>query len=336
MHTARNRGTAMTASPARFRDRSITFANGSVGLDIDIPSANPRNYHQAISGAADMARVTIDGKLFLPPGKPDGAALPLVIVTPGSLGVAGSHLAHAETLTGIGIAAFVLDPFGARGVGSTVANQTQFSFAASAYDVLAAWKVLSADSRIDAQRIGAQGHSRGGSAVLTAATRRFADPALGKGKGLKAVLAAYPWSGHQFLDPVVGATEIRILMGDRDEWCSPMQVQGHVQAIRLTGGKATMRLFSGVAHSFDRGTPIQHIPEASVSPAAPTTYLADDGAFIHPLEGTPNARLVDRDVMVYALKAGYGSKGAAIGTRGDEANLFRADMIEFWRRTLLS
>ena len=185
------------------------------------------------------------------------------------------------------------------------------------------------------QRIGAQGHSRGGSAVLTAATRRFADPALGKGKGLKAVLAAYPWSGHQFLDPAVGATEVRILMGDRDEWCSPMQVQGHAQAIRLAGGKATMRLFSGVAHSFDRGTPIQHIPDASVSPAAPTTYLADDGAFIHPLEDTPNARLVDRDVMVYALKAGYGSKGAAIGTRGDEANLFRADMIEFWRRTLL-
>ena len=38
--------------------------------------------------------------------------------------------------------------------------------------------------------------------------------------------------------------------------------------------------------------------------------------------------------MVYALKAGYGAKGARIGTRGDEADLFRADMLEFWRRTL--
>jgi dienelactone hydrolase len=196
--------------------------------------------------------------------------------------------------------------------------------------------VLSARSEIDAKRIGAQGHSRGGSAVLTAATRRFADLAIGRGKGLAAVLAAYPWCGHQFLDPDVGATEIRILMGDRDEWCSPMQVQGHAQAIRLAGGKATLRLFGGVAHSFDRGTPLQRIEEASVSPAAPTAYLADDGAFIHPLQGTPDAGLVDRDLMVYALKAGYGVKGAAIGTRGDEANLFRADMIEFWRRTLVA
>lgn len=325
----------MTASPARFRDRSITFANGSAGRNIDIPSANPLNYHQAISQPADMARVVIDGKLFLPPGATGSKLLPVVIVTPGSLGVAATHLAHAEALTGIGIAAFVLDPFGARGVGSTVANQTQFSFAASAYDVLAAWKALSVLSEIDAMRIGAQGHSRGGSAVLTAATRRFADPAIGRDKGLRAVLAAYPWSGHQFLDPGVGDTQIRVLMGDRDEWCSPMQVQGHVQAIRLAGGSARLRLFAGAAHSFDRGTPLERIDEASVSPAAPTGYIAHDGAFIHPVESEPNPRLVDRDLMVYALKAGYGVKGAAIGTRGDEAALFRADMLEFWRRTLL-
>jgi dienelactone hydrolase len=324
----------MTTSPARFRERSIIFANGSVGQNIDIPSANPSNYYQAIGRPADMPRVLIDGKLFLPPGANGSAPPPLVIVAPGSLGVAASHLAHAEILTNAGIAAFVLDPFGARGIDSTVANQTQFSFAASAYDVLAAWKVLSSRSEVDGRRIGAQGHSRGGSAVLSAATRRFADAVVGAGNGLRSVLAAYPWSGHQFLDPGVGDTEVRILMGDRDEWCSPMQVQGHAQAIRLTGGKATLRLFGGAAHSFDRGTSLQRVEEALVSPAAPTSYLSDDGAFIHPLESDPNPALVDRDLMIYALKAGYGGKGATIGTRGDEADHFRADMLEFWQRTL--
>ena len=165
-----------------------------------------------------------------------------------------------------GFAAFVLDSFGARDVTSTVANQTQFSFAASAYDVLAAWKVLSAHPDIDTSRIGAQGHSRGGSAVLTAATRRFADAVVGDGAGFRSVLAAYPWSGHQFLDPSVDETEIRIIMGDADEWCSPMQVQGHCQAIRLSGGKATMRLIGGAHHSFDRGTGIENVADASVSP----------------------------------------------------------------------
>ena len=280
----------MTAAPAiieptRFRDQIIAL-DGRAGRNIDIPSASPVNYHQAISAPADMPPVTIDGKLFLPASS-GSAKLPLVMIVPGSLGVAPSHVAHAETLTRAGFASFVLDSFAARGVTSTVANQTQFSFAASAYDVLAAWKVLSALPGIDAARIGAQGHSRGGSAVLTAATRRFADAVIGKTAGLRGVLAAYPWSGHQFCDPRVGATAVRVVMGDADEWCSPMQVQGHCQAIRVAGGEAAMRLIAGAHHSFDRGTDIVDVANASVSPAAPTAYVADDGAFIHPTKDAP-------------------------------------------------
>ena len=324
----------MTASTAkRFRDRDVVLANGITGRNVDIPSASPVNYHQAISRPGDMPRITVDGKLFLPKGQ-GSAPLPLVMIIPGSLGVTAANLTHASTLTDAGIAAFVLDSFGERGVSSTVAKQTQFSFAASAYDVLAAWKIVSALPGIDASRTGTQGHSRGGAAVLTAATRRFADPVLGSAVGPVGVLGAYPWSGHQFLDPRVGRTEIRALIGDRDEWCSPMQVQGHCQAIRMAGGKATMRIVSGAHHSFDRGSPVIDIAEASVSPHAPTTYLADDGAFVHPLSETPDPQLVDRDVMVYSLKAGYGRKGAKLGSSPGDAELFRSEMLAFWRRVL--
>ena len=283
-----------------------------------------------------MPSITVDGKLFLPPAAARGqqSKWPVVLIIPGSLGVTAANLTHATTLTDAGIAAFVLDSFGARGVTSTVAKQTQFSFAASAYDVLAAWKVITSLPEIDAARTGTQGHSRGGAAVLTAATRRFADPVIGTGRGPIAVLGAYPWSGHQFLDPRVGSAEIRVLMGDRDEWCSPMQVQGHCQAIRLSGGTASMRLVAGAHHSFDRGSAVVDIAEASVSPHAPTTYLADDGAFIHPLQGSPDPALVDRDVMVYSLKAGYGKKGAKLGSNPGDAEIFRDDMLAFWRRTL--
>jgi dienelactone hydrolase len=328
--------TQAATSPALFRDQTISFAASGLGQNIEIPSASPRNYHQVISHPQDMPKVTVDGKLFLPASghRSKTEKLPLVMIVPGSLGVAPSHLAHAETLTAAGFATFVLDSFGARGVTSTIANQTQFSFAASAYDVLAAWQVLSRMPGIDATKIGAQGHSRGGSAVLTAATRRFADAVIGQDHGLAAVLTAYPWSGHQFCDPDVGATAVRVLMGDADEWCSPMQVQGHCQAIRLSGGDVSMRLIAGAHHSFDRGSEITDVAEASVSPAAPTAYLSDDGAFIHPIADTPSPDLGDRDLMVYALKAGYGRKGAKIGSRPGDSELFRADMLAFWQRVL--
>jgi hypothetical protein len=41
-----------------------------------------------------------------------------------------------------------------------------------------------------------------------------------------------------------------------------------------------------------------------------------------------------RDLMIYALKAGYGRKGARIGSGDGESELFKADMLAFWRRTL--
>lgn len=324
----------------RFRDQNIVFAadshGQSKGQNFEIPTANPANYFHVISNSADLPRLAIDGKLFLP-GSSDrkrNGKLPLVMVVPGSLGIAASHVKHAETVVADGFAAFVLDSFGARNVTSTVADQAQFSFAASAYDVLAAWQVLAEHPDIDASRIGAQGHSRGGSAVLTAATRRFADAVVGAGAGFRSVLPAYPWSGHQFLDPSVDETEIRVIMGDADEWCSPMQVQGHCQAIRLSGGRATMRLIGGAPHSFDRGTAIENIADAAVSPGAPTAYIANDGAFIHPLTGLADSKLVDRDLMVYALKAGYGRTGASIGSRDGDAEVFKTEMLAFWRRTL--
>jgi dienelactone hydrolase len=317
----------------RFGEQTVTFANGVRGETIAIPSANPRNYHQAISAPSAMPRVALDGQLFIPKGGA-GAKWPVVMIMPGSLGVAPSHVTHAETLVGQGIAAFVLDNFGGRNVTSTVANQTLFSFAASGYDVLAALKVLAARPEIDAARIGAQGHSRGGSAVLTAAARVFADAIVGRGAGLAGVLAAYPWCGHQFLKPGIGDTEVRVIIGDIDEWCSPMQAQAHCQAMRLASGKVSLRLVRGAHHSFDRGTAITDIPDAAVQPPAPTAYIADDGAMLHPLEDAPNPELTDRDIMVYGLKAGYGRKGAKIGSRDGDAELFKQDMLAFWKRVL--
>ena len=324
----------MTDTPlSRFRDRQVVLGNGSAGLPLTVPSASPLNYYQALSRPADMPTLNVDGQLFVPPDGPS-VSLPTVIVAPGSLGVGDAHLMHAETLTRSGFAAFVLDSFGERSASSTVANQTQFSFAASAYDVLAAWGVLAERPEVDANRIGAQGHSRGGSAVLMAATRRFADVVLGAGVGLHSVRAAYPWCGHQFRDPRVGSTRVHVLMGDRDEWCSPMQVQAYCHTVNLTGGDATVRLVGGAQHSFDRGTEIARIDEAKVSPAAPTAYIADDGAFVHPLESEPDPELVDRDLMVYALKAGYGQVGARIGSHEGEEKLFRVEMTAFWKDAL--
>ena len=309
----------------RFRDRSVTLA-GVVGRNVEIPSANPVNYHQAIDDPGGCEPLLADGKLFLP--RADGP-LPVVMVVPGSLGVAESHLGHAGTLLEAGYAAFVLDPFGPRSVVSTVANQTHYSFAASAFDVLAALRVLAAHAAIDADRISAQGHRRGGSAVLTAAVRSFADPIVGNDLALAGVYAAYPWCGHQFARPDVGPTRVRAIVGDRDDWLSVQQVQSQVQAINLTGGEASIRVVGGASHSFDRSEEVHEIPEASVAPGAPTTYIDDAGSMIDSLTGGPDASITDWDMFMAAIDADKGRLGAHIGSIGAQPEIFRQDMLAF-------
>ncbi|MEM7339848.1 MAG: dienelactone hydrolase family protein [Actinomycetota bacterium] len=324
------------AAGVRFAEQRIELTDPAgvdvVGEVVAVPSANPVNYHQVISDHAACPPITIDGQLFVPTAS--GGPHATVIVVPGSLGVGPNHLAHAETLFAAGWAVFVIDPFGPRAVASTVSNQTQYSFAASAYDVLAAVGVLAARPELAADRIAAQGHSRGGSAVTTAAMRRFADAVLGPDQALAAVYAAYPWCGHQFVDASIGPTAMRAIVGDQDDWLSVQQVQAQIATVAATGAAASVRVVPGAAHSFDRTEPVTAVPDASVAPTAPTIGIADDGALIDPYSGLADAHLADRDVFVQAIKHGFGVKGAHYGGSTDTAALFTADMLDFYRNVL--
>lgn len=310
--------------PDNFHQEPQTLTNGISGEIIEIPTANPGSYFEAISSPETMPTTEIFGQLFLPR---DVEPSSTVIVVPGSFGIAPSHIYKAELLTNAGYGTFVIDPFGTRGVTSTVANQTQYTFAASAYDVLAAARLLAKDNRINSSAIGAQGHSRGGTAVLCAATMSQ----LEESDLFAGIYAAYPWSGHQFVKPSIGSTKVRSIIGDQDEWCLPQQVQGHMNAMVLAGGDASFRLVEGAHHSFDRNTPIELIEDASVSPGAPTAYIQDNGTLIDPLTSEPTKDLTERDVMIYGVKSGRGEKGARIGTSGQEADLFHEDMMAFWQ-----
>ncbi len=323
---------ATPADEPRFRDEEMELS-GIVGVNVDVTSANPINYHQAITDPAGCEPVTIDGKLFL---QPDDGPQPVVMVVPGSIGVGPNHRAHAATLVAEGFSVFLLDPFGGRSVTSTVANQTHYSFAASGFDVLASWMILAADDRIDRTRISAQGHSRGGSAVLTAAMRRFADPIVGPDNGLAAIYAVYPWCGQIFRDPSVGRTVVRSIVGDADDWLSPQQVQGQIHAIATTGADASLRIVPGAAHSFDRLQDLEPNPDASVAPTAMATFVEDDGSMTSPYLDGPSSEITDRDVFVAAMKAGHGRRGATTGSTPGQPELFIDDMVRFHTRVLRS
>ena len=306
----------------------IILGNGVKGKKLRIKSASPQTYFEAISNSDAVETTEITAHLFLPESSDPH---PIVVMVPGSLGISDNNVKAATSLVDAGIACCLIDPFTDRGVSSTISNQAQYSFAASAWDVLAVANELTGRENIDKDRIGAQGHSRGGTAVLSATCMSSLIEGFSPVK-LIGVYAAYPWCGHQFLDPVVGNTRVRSVIGDQDEWCLPQQVQSYMQAIRLTGGNATWRIFENAHHSFDRDTEVEMIEEAVITPSAPTVFIQRDGQMIHPTTGEPDSSLSERDLMIYALKAGYGKNGARIGSIRNQVLLFREDMMSFWTR----
>lgn len=302
----------------------ITLDNGIVGEPWIVESANPATFHEAISHNTAPPQ-QIHAQTFVPAGV---TRPPVVIIVPGSLGIAPSHVYKAQLLTAAGMAACLLDPFGARQVSSTVANQAQFSFAASTWDVLAAVEALSVQARFS--RIGLQGHSRGGSAIqLAACMHHFTAHNI----QIAGVYAAYPWCGFQFVNPAVGGARVRSIIGDQDEWCSAQQVQGYTHSLIMAGADASCRIVAGAHHSFDRDTQVEWVADASVAPGAPTVFIEDDGTCLHPVTGPCAPQTSERELMLYGIKAGYGVRGAHIGTAENFAEVFHEDMMEFWAET---
>src|SRR5260370_25653912 len=165
-------GIAVSANAqALFTEDRVVLANGVAGNTVNVDRGNHKSYEEIVA-KSEFPHLQLNAKLFLPDNK---ARHPVVIIVPGSSGVGNSAIAHATALTSAGIAALVIDPFGARSVTSTVADQGQVTFAASSYDVLAAAKYLSTLPEIDGAHIGALGYSRGGTAVLQAAVSPLAN-----------------------------------------------------------------------------------------------------------------------------------------------------------------
>ena len=81
---------------SQFKDQLIEFKNGSVGRSMSFDSSNPANYTEVISGGAERSKLQIDGQLFFPPQSIEGPT-PLVIVVPGSVGVAVCLLQRAKS-----------------------------------------------------------------------------------------------------------------------------------------------------------------------------------------------------------------------------------------------
>lgn len=217
---------------------------------LSVPSLTLTDEQFLRGDIANGVPVTLTGELRLPNWD---ERLPAVVLLHGSDGpTSGSAREWRAFLNRTGIATFLLDSFGGRGIDKVNTNQSQLGLFAQIFDTYRAVDVLAAHPRIDPSRIAVMGFSRGGIAALYTSMRRFQGlygPATAK---IAAHLPFYPLCSIQLVGELdIMDAPIREFHGAADDWTLAAPCRDLIARLRAAGRDAMMTEYPGVSHGFD-------------------------------------------------------------------------------------
>lgn len=198
----------------------------------------------------------IPGKLQIPVEAAAAGKVPAVIIIHGTGGIDSRGASMAAALQRVGIATLEIDQWSPRGV-TSAANRPRDPNEALP-DVYGAFKVLAADPRIDAARIGITGFSWGGVMSILSAQEAVNARYLPGGQRFAAHLPLYPvcWlyngPGLPPLSRLTGAP-VRILVGANDHYeGGPQSCPDMLQRLPEADRRAvSVKVYPDATHGFD-------------------------------------------------------------------------------------
>jgi len=169
--------------------------------------------------------------------------VPAMIIAHGSGGVGYIEENWAEFFQENGIALFVIDYFGPRDVDKNSSKQPM-----PTTDVTDALKVLSTHPKIDPDRIGVIGFSRGAHLSVNSANL---DADWGGGHALAAHVALYPTCRRLSITEGGSGAPVLVLIGTKDSYGKPEYCERLVQNAKNYKRDAKVIIYEGAYHAWD-------------------------------------------------------------------------------------
>ncbi len=190
------------------------------GVPVSWPSTSPFAPDDIGAGSEDAPPTTALGRLYLPPGPHAARSVPAVILLHGSGGILPSReLTYAPQLARLGVAALVVDSFGARRDRGTeyldrILNITETMILADAYTGLG---FLAARPEIDPRHVVLTGFSYGAMSTMYGLYAQFAGKLAPPGLRFAGHVAFYGPCIARFDDSRTTGAPLLMLIGGKDE-----------------------------------------------------------------------------------------------------------------------
>lgn len=240
---------AATATSVGHAEPVSSIADGRSGR-IEFRSVTPNGPTQLVQRSYPPEGTVVVGDLALPPNAAGRG--PAMVIAHGSGGILpGREDAWANRLNAVGIATFVVDSFGPRGLKSTAPDQSQLSTMANLADALFALRLLATHPRIDPAQIGVIGFSRGGQVALYSALEPLRRSVIDDGLRFAAHVALYPSCSIPYRARQVTGAPILMLLGAADDYTPPQFCRAYADWFRGRGAPVHLSEYAGAHHDFD-------------------------------------------------------------------------------------
>lgn len=238
----------LVAVPATAADPPLhDLSDGRIGK-IYFESVTPTGFFQLAKGQAHQ-RTVIFGTLRVP--KKATAPVPAMVIAHGSAGVAERESWWADHLDDIGMASFIVDSFTPRNIRDTATDQTQLSTAANVADAFAALKLLATHPRLDRQRIGVIGFSKGGQVALWTEFEAYRRAVIEDQTKFAAHVPLYPACNDWQVTQHITAAPILMLLGGRDDYTPAAPCREYGQWFKSKGADVNVIVYENAYHDFD-------------------------------------------------------------------------------------
>ncbi|MDA0702833.1 MAG: dienelactone hydrolase family protein [Proteobacteria bacterium] len=229
-------------------------AAGGEGVTAIFLSHSPFNLSNVGEGPERDPPTPADARLYMPPGASAESPVPAVVLLHGAGGVLRAReLTYASQYAAMGVAALVIDAFGARpewasSFNERVLNITEMMVLADACSGLA---YLASLPEVDGSRVALIGFSYGGMATTYAAQEQVAETLSPNGLRFAAHVAYYAPCIARFADRRATGAPLLMIYGGQDGIVDPVRCAEVAEDLKQGGAVVRTIVYDEAYHQWD-------------------------------------------------------------------------------------